>query len=230
MSGELVREPTPEERDLEQRRAELSTLEAKLAQRELDLATLSAVLESFNRRYLQWVGMRQQELDRIEAQIQEYAAALESNQNFRPSGSLKQLYRELAKQIHPDLATQPEARARREALMAEVNRAYANGDMERLLEISQEWETSPDSIKGVDAAADLMRTLRQIAQSQRRLLDIESQIRTLEQSDLNQLLHKQQSFEQRGRNLMKEMAKELDQQITIAQQRLSEIKRKGSEL
>jgi DnaJ-domain-containing protein 1 len=230
MSGELVREPTPEERDLEQRRAELSTLEAKLAQRELDLATLSAVLESFNRRYLQWVGMRQQELDRIEAQIQEYAAALESNQNFRPSGNLKQLYRELAKQIHPDLATQPEARARREALMAEVNRAYANGDMERLLEISQEWETSPDSIKGVDAAADLMRTLRQIAQSQRRLLDIESQIRTLEQSDLNQLLHKQQSFEQRGRNLMKEMAKELDQQITIAQQRLSEIKRKGSEL
>jgi hypothetical protein len=230
MSGELVREPTPEERDLEQRRAELASLEAKLAQRELDLATLSAELESFNRRYLQWVGMRQQELERVEAQIQEYAAALESNPTFRPSGSLKQLYRELAKQIHPDLATQPEERARREALMAEVNRAYANGDMERLLEISREWEASPDSIRGLDAAADLMRTLRQIAQSQRRLLDIESQIRALEQSDLNQLLHKQQSFEQRGRNLMKEMAKELDQQIAVAQQRLSEIKRKVSEL
>ena len=105
MSGQLVREPTPEEIELQRRQAELLELESQLAQRELDLATFQAELHAFENCYLEAVGIRHQELDRIEAQIAEYIAQLEANKDFHPSDRLKQLYRDVAKRIHPDLAT-----------------------------------------------------------------------------------------------------------------------------
>ncbi len=225
MDGGLIHEPSPEDRELEKKRQELLALEAQLAQRELDLATFQAELEAFEHHYLQVVGMRQQELDRIEAQIRDYVANLEASSSFHPSASLKQLYRELAKQIHPDLALDPEERSRREALMAEVNRAYAAGDAERLEALFEDWKNSPESVRGDDTTAELMRTLRKITQSQRRLLAIEAQLETLAQTDLYQLWSQHQTAE----NLLKTMASQLEIQIQQAQQRLSELKKQMNE-
>ena len=224
MDGELVHSASEEKKQLEEKKQELTDLEFTLAQRELDLATFQAELETFERHYMQVVGMRQQELDRIEAQIVEYAASLEAIQNFAPSLTLKQLYRDIAKQIHPDLATDPEERRRREALMAEVNRAYAAGDVERLQQLFQNWQESPESIQGDDTSAELQRTIRKIAQSQSRLQSIEEQISNLESTDLFILLQKQQQVEQLGRNLLNEMANQLEQQIHSAQTRLQALK------
>lgn len=226
MDGELVHGTSEEARHLEDMQQELIDLEFKLAQRELDLATFQAELETFERHYMQVVGMRQQELDRIEAQIVDYAASLEAIQNFSPSLTIKQLYRDIAKQIHPDLATDPEERRRREALMAEVNRAYSAGDVERLQTLFQNWRESPESVQGDDTAAQLERTLRKIAQSQTRLLSIEEQIQNLEKTDLHVLLQKQQQVEKLGRNLLNEMANQLEHQIQTAQVRLQELKDK----
>jgi len=44
--------------------------------------------------------------------------SLQSSRDFEPSQNLKQLYREVAKRIHPDLATDEEAISR-QRLMAE---------------------------------------------------------------------------------------------------------------
>ena len=175
---------------------------------------------------MQVVGMRQQELDRIEAQVVDYTASLEAMQNFSPSLTLKQLYRDIAKQIHPDLATDPEEHRRREILMAEVNRAYAAGDAERLQQLFRDWQESPESIQGDDTNAELQRTIRKIAQSQDRLRSIEAQISTLENTDLFNLLQKQQQVEKIGRNLLKEMANQLEQQIQTAQAQLQHLKAK----
>ena len=49
--------------------------------------------------------------------------------------SLKKLYREIAKRIHPDLATDEKDRARRHKLMAEANRAYEDGDEARIVQL-----------------------------------------------------------------------------------------------
>ncbi len=71
MSLELARLETPEERELSHKQRELSGLRAELAQQELDLATLRAELNVFERHYVRVVGFRYAELDEVEACIAE---------------------------------------------------------------------------------------------------------------------------------------------------------------
>jgi septal ring factor EnvC (AmiA/AmiB activator) len=93
MSTDLVRRLSPEEEELEKKRAELAALEADLAQRELDLATLHAELHAFEQKYQQMIGIRYVELDQIEAQISEYMAYLESARDFKPSIAIEEAVR-----------------------------------------------------------------------------------------------------------------------------------------
>ena len=151
MTTRITHIASPEARELEKKKAELASLEARLAERELDLAALQAELHSFEGTYLRIVGSRLAELDEIEAQIaeagarnkpkdgeaqerasqaraqaQESAQAVEAEQEagkrepFLPSENLKKLYREVAKRIHPDLATDESERKRRHELMTEA--------------------------------------------------------------------------------------------------------------
>ncbi len=227
MTGGLVREPSPEEQELQLKQAQLHELEARLAERELELATFQAELHNFEHQYLQVVGIRQQELQRIEAQIEEYTTYLANTYQFKPSVELKQLYRQVAKAIHPDLATDPEERQQREALMAEVNRAYEAGDEQKLQALLDGWASSPHAVEGDDIAASLMRTLRKIAQSQHRLTLIEHQLTNLEKTDIFRLQLRAKHADAGGRDLLSEMARELDRQIQAAQAQLQELKAKA---
>lgn len=221
-----MRQLTPEELELQKKQAELIDLETQLAQRELELATFQAELHAFEYRYMQVVGIRQEELDHINIQISKYLTLIASNQKFRPSAQLKQLYREVAKRIHPDLATDSEERTRREQLMALVNQAYESGNEAQLRAILHDWDSSPDSVQGEGITADLVRTIRQIAQSQQRLQRIEDKLQQLSQSDLYQLRMKASKLEHLGQDLLLEMAQRFDQEISIAQQQLNALKSK----
>src|SRR5208282_1533977 len=114
------------------------------------------------------------------AQAAESGAASHSkaaeSKEFTPSPELKSLYREVAKRVHPDLATDDADRRQREHLMTEANRAYENGDAEGLRRIFQEYESSPDTVRGTGVAADLVRILRQLKQVRNRLARIEEEI------------------------------------------------------
>lgn len=70
-----ARVQSPEERELERKRAELAALEADLVERELELSTLQAQLAAFETEYLRVVGRRYAELDEIRARIAEAHAA-----------------------------------------------------------------------------------------------------------------------------------------------------------
>jgi DnaJ-domain-containing protein 1 len=224
MSSNLTRRLTPEEQELEKKRHELSVVEAELVEQELNLATVQAELHSFEGEYLRVVGSRYIELDRIEAQIAEYMAYLESSRDFKPSESLKKLYREVAKRIHPDLATDEEERQRRQHLMAEANQAYEDRDEERLRAILHGWESRPESVNGEGVAAELICTIRKISQSQERLKMIQGEIKALEQTDLYQLKTQVITAQQLGRDLLAEMASQLDEQVAAAKQQLEELK------
>ncbi len=226
MENAIAFTQTPEEQELEKKLAELAALETALAGRELDLATNQAELHAFEREYLRIVGSRYTEIDRLEAQIAEYMAYLESAKDFKPSDSLKKLYRQVAKLIHPDLATDDRERLRRQNLMVEANLAYENQDEERLKAILYGWETSPESIQGEGVVAKLIRTIRQIAQSQMRLKAIGEEIEALEQTDLYQLKNKVVTAQEAGQDLLADMALQLDEQINTAKERLEELKTK----
>ena len=150
--------------------------------------------------------------------VQETAGHAEK---FKPSDDLKKLYRDVAKSIHPDLATDDEDRARRQRFMAEANQAYEEGNEIRLREILREWESSPDAIKGDGVAAELIRVIRKIAQIQERLRAIEATIDDLRSSDLYRLKGEVESAEAEERNLLTEMASRLDRQIADARKRLA---------
>ena len=247
------RRQTPEERELERKRAELTRLEGEVVQRELDLATLQAELRAFEGRYLRVVGVRYAALDEIEAQIAEAQARLnprdptaqrgaaqaraeaqESSQavgeaapqqKFTPSESLKKTYREVAKRLHPDLTTDEKERTRRQRLMAEANRAYADGDEARLQAILREWEESPESVTGEGPGAELVRTIRKIAQVEERLRTIDAEVARLKASELFELRVKVDEAEAEGRDVLVEMAARVDERAAKARIRLAAITR-----
>ena len=237
----------PEEREIEQKKAELASLEADLIQHELDLATFRAELTSFEARYVRKVGLLYAELDEIEAQIAEVwarrqptdrhaqqqaaqarAQAEDSAQSTsvtvepksKPTESLKKLFRAVAKRIHPDLAVNDADRARRQILMAAANRAYEERDEAKLLSIIEEWESSPESVEGEGVGAELIRVIRKIAQIQGRLSEIDTAIQQLNASDLYQLKIEVDEAKNQGRDLLKEIASRVEQEIAAARMRL----------
>ena len=256
MKSEIMKGKTPEEKELGRKLSQLAELEEKLAQRELDLATLQAELNAFESIYLRIVGVRLAELDEIEAQIAETKARLKPKDNkmhehaaharsraqssaeetgisqelkkekFKPSERLKKLYREVAKSIHPDLAVDEKERLRREKLMAEANRAYEDGDEAKLRAILDEWESSPESVKGEGTAAELVRVIRKLSQIKKRLRSIEIELTQLKKSDLYKLKRDTEKAEDKGRDLLSELAAQVDDDIAEALNRMAEISRK----
>jgi len=246
-------EGKPEQIELNKKTAELSQMEVQLAQSELDLATLSGSLRSFEARYLKIVGVLIAELDDIEAQILEAEMQQHSNdeqlkekatearakardsaegiddieneteETFKPTEEIKGLYRKVAKLIHPDLSNSEEQRDLREQLMTEANLAYQRGDENRLQEIMNEWESSPETVEGEGIAAELVRIIRKIAQITRRLQNIESEIALITASDLHKLYARAQDAASQGRDLIAEMAEQMKREISKAKKRLRYI-------
>jgi len=89
--------------------------------------------------------------------------------------------------------------------------------------ILREWESSPESVKGEGTGTDLVRAIRKIAQVEERLRAIEVEINQLKKSDLYKLKAKAEEAEKEGRDLLADMAKQLDEQNADALKRLAEI-------
>lgn len=247
MNKEIVHRLSPEEEELAKKRGELALLQAELAERELYLTNLRAELSVFEGLYLREVGARYAELDDWTAKIAELVAEEEGTEEtrsaatqartqaqesysaahgeaagtaaFTPTPELKRLYRELAKRVHPDLATDEADRAKRERLMAQANQAYQQGDADALRRILEDYNSSPESVKGIGVAADLVRVIRQLGQLRSRLAQIELEIATLNASDIAKLKIKAEEVSNQGRNLLAEMAQDVKIRIDIARRR-----------
>lgn len=190
-----------------------------MAERELYLADLRIHLGAFEGRYLRQVGDLYAELDDWNAKIAERIATEEGTQEAvataheartkatesysathgeasqapdleEPTPELKRLFREVAKQIHPDLATDESDRAKRGQLMADANAAFRRGDADALRAILAEYENSPEAVKGIGVAADLLRVNHQILQISKRLLEIQVLTTDLTSSEMARLMAK----------------------------------------
>lgn len=243
MGSHPTRKLSPEERELQKYKARLALLREDLAQWETDLHTLQTQLGAFNARYLQAVGHLLVEIDRLRAEIarlrallypeeveeeearkaEEQARATEEavgeakgrKTKFEAPEELKDLYRKAAKRFHPDLASDPADRARRERLMKEINLAYEAGDLERLQRLLQEEGELPEEEPGESIGEQLVRIIRKIDQVEKRLYEIRQHIKALQESDLYDLMVRAEKAEREGRDLLEEIAESFKREMKL---------------
>jgi archaellum component FlaC len=111
--------------------------------------------------------------------------------------------------------------------MKEVNRAYQQGDTDALRRIIEEYESSPESVKGTGVAADLERVIRQIKQVRNRLAQIELEITSSIDSEIAKLKAKAEQVGKDGRDLLAEMAKDVKSRVELARRRFESRSAKG---
>ena len=255
MAAELILQPTPADIALREKREQLAEVRTLLAERESELAQTRAQLRTFEGRYLRQVGILYAELDDLEARIAEREAELygsdsarsraeESRQRagethdaafgaareaeeFDPPPSLKTLFREVAKRIHPDFA-----RARDDAeasyftlLMARANEAYSRGDVETLQRLLDDHLEINATVAGEGAAAELLRIARQIRHAERDLAHLEAERHSLLGSELAQLHLDAEAAAAAHRDLLTELATAVRAQIAEAHRRFELIDR-----
>lgn len=140
------------------------------------------------------------------------------------SEEAKKLYRRVASIIHPDMATDEETRNLRTRLMAELNEAYAKKDISKMRQIFDQWQESPETVSGEDTAAELVRTIRAIAQIKRRISEIEGEVLKIMESDIHVLMVKVHEADLAGRDILSEMSVSIDNKIQDARNELSGLK------
>jgi len=248
MPAELILQKTPDDLDLAEKREQLASARAELAAREAELVQLRAKLRSFESRYLRQVGILYADLDDIEARIAEREVDLYDSDTARSRAeearqraqetheaafgqahepetleappSLKTLFREVARRIHPDFARDDEEQRYFTLLMARANQAYARGDsdtLQRLLDDQLEITAPANSER---ASAEFLRAARQLQHVRRDLAILEAERHTLLSSEIAQLFVESEAAEREHRDLLTELAAGLREQIAEAQYRL----------
>jgi hypothetical protein len=241
---------TPEDLELQRKKAELVSLLKKVSQMETEFVTIRSELSAFEFKYHCTVGRRYAELDLLEANLAgaetfsnsawgdrqampaisadeqkwlgafRFLARQDAAVNVRPSKPLKRLYREVAKLIHPDLGLDEKDRLKRQSLMTQANEAYRSGDGHKLRAILLHWRSSPESVVGDGPGVELVRVIRRVDQVRRRIRLLVRKMEALRRSELYRLKTLIEENEHKGRDLMRQMAAILDERIARSRARL----------
>ncbi len=244
---------TPEEIELDHKRSELAQIQEQLVEREQVFNNLKAEIRMFEQVYEEILGVRITELEELEWQLNGLLgksdvipdatnpsgdAASFAYSHFRtdllddddepvsdaPRRSLKSLYREVAKAIHPDLAPDEEERQRRQELMAVANQAYEAGDRKVLEDLLCDREQGPDAVSGQDVAMELVRVIRRIACVQQNIHALNRQIVDLKSTDIYIFKLRVDEALADGIDLLAEMAAAVDLNIAKTRRRLAVLR------
>jgi hypothetical protein len=93
--------------------------------------------------------------------------------------SLREVFRSLARAVHPDQARQEDERARRTDVMKEVTRAYEDGDLAKLIELEAAWHTENSVVPSSDPEARCQELSRQNRELLKQVRELTRQIRDL---------------------------------------------------
>lgn len=245
---------SPEEIELAKKRQELADLLEEQSRCEKKLAGIKAEIRSFERAYEQVLGARISELEQLEWQISGLLGSDHDEEHHkyyhtthdvagRPLGtttrlldddpdttpileekSLKALYREVAKTIHPDLAPDDHERYRRQELMVMANQAYQEGDRSRLQRLLREWQLGPETATGLDIGAELIRLIRQLAHVRQTIQELRDLTAELIASDIYRFKQRVDDALADGIDLLAEMAATVDLDLAKARKRLAMLK------
>ncbi len=243
---------TPEEIELRKKRDELTGMKERCSDRESRFLALKSEIRAFERVYEEILGSRIVRLEDLEWQLNgllqnsdstEYASAtppLDAFAHFHhrtdllddtemyanhSCKSMKSIYREVAKAIHPDLAPDESERLRRQELMAVANHAYGSGDRQTLENLLADWEEQgPEHSSELDVALELVRVIREIARAEQNLQALARQIDELKATDIYQFKIRVDEAGSDGRDLLTEMAAAVELEISRTLNRLAVLR------
>lgn len=127
---------------------------------------------------------------------------------------IKRLYRQLARRFHPDLSVDDSERARRTEIMTAINAAYAARSLIELTALAQQPAAMAGPGSPGQTQAQLIQALQaELDRAQRRLKEIEFELRNLRNRPSVELSLEVKSARRQGRDLLAELAAELEQKI-----------------
>ncbi|MCP4424914.1 MAG: hypothetical protein GY803_10505 [Chloroflexi bacterium] len=133
--------------------------------------------------------------------------------NQDDAAALKQLYRQLARRFHPDLALDDNDRAYRTNIMKAINAAYSTGDLDRLRKLAQEPD-SADRIEYAHTDQQLVQALyAELIRCRRRLAEIKEELIRLEAHKSAYWLRRVKRAEARGEDLLAKIKRDLQGEI-----------------
>lgn len=225
----------------------LQGIEGELTLRELEYISRHAELQIFEAKYFAVVGTRLALIDNLLSRIatsaakrnpgsqaadaaakdahkrsQESEEALNHQKSkpkstYIPSDALKKLYREGARIVHPDLGSGKEDQIRRERAMSALNDAYERGDGDAIRRIIEDFKAGAQPDVQMFPAQRIALMKSKIEKVQARLSQLAEDIKTMDESELHQLLRKADLAVGRGQDLLAMMADELDKEIAKLQ-------------
>jgi predicted nucleic acid-binding Zn-ribbon protein len=136
-----------------------------------------------------------------------------------PAGEveIKRLYRQLARRFHPDLAIDETDRARRTEKMTAINDAYAARSLVELVVLAEGLESTGQSDQIVlpgKTEAQMINILQtELDRCQRRLREIERELRSIRYRPSVELSLEVKLARQQGRDLLGEIADEVEKKI-----------------
>jgi hypothetical protein len=248
MPAEIILHQNADDIDLLEKREQLAGVRTELAERESELAQIRAQLKTFEGRYLRQVAVLYAELDDVEARIFEreldlqdsdgarrraeearqraqethdaaYGEASEAEE-YEPPPSLKTLFREVAKRIHPDFGRDEAEQKYFTMLMARANQAYGRGDAETLQRLLDDHREINASVAGEGRSAELLRITRQIRHAERDIARLDAERQSLLASEVAQFQVDAEAAALEHRDLLAELATNIREQIAAARQRL----------
>jgi hypothetical protein len=241
--SELLASTAAAEREAEQ-------LRDRLAEIEVEQATLEAELAAFNADYMRVVMTVMLDVQELEARIlalqaarsgtdDDAQAARDARERVRettahiravpkapgpvPTGDIKRLFREAAKRMHPDVAPDEEARGHAEAFMKRLNHAYKAGNAEAIVDLMTQWDASPFGAGGEPEAAESARARRRLGALGDAVARAQQRLDELRASELAQLMERAMAATAAGGDLLADMRHAAEVALAAARLRLAEL-------
>ena len=222
--------------------ADLARMRDRLAEIEAEYATLEAELAVFEADYTREVVTVLAQLHDVEARILaltgDRAGATEARERARrttaaagavapppgpvPPASLKRLFRDAAKRMHPDLAVGEEARGHAEAFMKRLNDAYRAADAEAIADLLRQWDASPFAPGTAhDGARRVAAVKAAVARAQRRLDELRG-------SELAQMMERAMASAVAGEDHIATLRHHAELPLADARGRLAALEARGA--
>jgi hypothetical protein len=139
-----------------------------------------------------------------------------------PAQDIKRRFRQLAQQIHPDRATSDADRAWRTQLMSQANHAYRQNDARALSDVAALWEArkehaprmaANESLRSAETTPPDAELTAEVGRLRTYLIRIEQKLQQIFGTRLYDLFMTARQAARQGRDLLREMAEQLDESI-----------------